>query len=283
MREILQTINSTSKIEKIANAMQLVAASRLGKARERFTQTKPYAEKMKQVIAHVAASHSEYHHPFLTPREHKRAVALVVVSTDKGLCGSLNHHLFRQVVQDVKAYQAQDIAVKLVLLGRKAVQFFSQVGGQIHSQLVGISEKTDEQDLMGIVKTVLDEYTAGHIDAVELYHNSFINVMTQKPEHMTMVPLATETPASHWDYIYEPDAVAILDVLLKRYIETMVSQAVSENIACEHAARMIAMKSATDNSKNIIADLRLAYNKARQAAITSELAEIVAGSDAIDA
>ena len=282
-KEIRSKITSVQKTKKITRAMELVAASKMRKAQDRMSVSRPYAEKMLQVISHLANAHPEYHHPYLISREVKR-VGIIVISTDRGLCGGLNTNLFKQVLIQAKAWEDEGKALDFCLLGSKAGGFFKRHGGNIIATTTHLGDEPVLADVIGVVKIMLDAFDNGEIDASHTCYNRFINTMKQQPvvqQLLPLVPASIEKQQHHWDYIYEPDSTVLLDSLLKRYIETEVLQAVIENIASEQAARMVAMKSATDNAGQIIEDLKLVYNKARQAAITQEIAEIVSGADAV--
>ena len=297
-KEIRVKIKSIQSTQKITKAMQMVAASKMRKAQDRMQAARPYAEKMQQVIAHLGHAHSEYHHPYLEEREIKR-IGVIVISTDRGLCGGLNINLFRSVVAEMKDAHKQAIEIDLCTFGSKAIGFFKRVGANIIAEVSQIGGSPEISDVIGPVKVMLDAYTKESIDALYLVHNVFINSMTQQPRSVQLLPLQyragqTEpdhikmlTPTEqeqlshHWDYIYEPDSKDVLDHLLMRYVESVVYRGVVENIACEQAARMVAMKSATDNAGNLIDELELAYNKARQAAITQEISEITSGAAAL--
>ncbi|EQD66895.1 F0F1 ATP synthase subunit gamma, partial [mine drainage metagenome] len=247
--------------------------------------SRPYAHLMRQVIGHVAHAHTEYRHPFMARREAVRRVGYLVVSTDRGLCGGLNANLQRKLVAEIRAWRAQDVEVDVVAVGQKALQFFRRLK-DIH--LVGsathLGERPRIEDLVGVIKVLLDAYTTNRLDRVFLAYNDFINTMSQKPSVDTLLPLpaAASLQVGHdWDYLYEPDAPSVLDPVLKRYVEALVYQGVLENLACEHAARMVAMKSASDNANKLIETFTLIYNKARQAAITQEISEIVSGAAAV--
>ncbi len=297
-KEIRVKIKSIQSTQKITKAMQMVAASKMRKAQDRMQAARPYAEKMQQVIAHLGHAHSEYHHPYLEEREIKR-IGVIVISTDRGLCGGLNINLFRSVVAEMKDAHKQAIEIDLCTFGSKAIGFFKRVGANIIAEVSQIGGSPEISDVIGPVKVMLDAYTKENIDALYLVHNVFINSMTQQPRSVQLLPLqyrAGETEpehikmlapteqeqlSHHWDYIYEPDSKDVLDHLLMRYVESVVYRGVVENIACEQAARMVAMKSATDNAGNLIDELELAYNKARQAAITQEISEITSGAAAL--
>jgi F-type H+-transporting ATPase subunit gamma len=281
--DIIPKIKSIGKTQKITSAMQLVAVSKMRKAQDHMLQTRPYAKAILRVIEHIAGSHSEYRHPYLTPREEIKRVGYIVVSTDRGLCGGLNINLFKAALADMQAWHNKNVPADLCVLGKKGESFFQRIGANIVGRKDHLGDHPSINDLIGIIKIMLDKYNEGSIDSLFLVSNEFVNTMTQKPEITRLLPIVM--PESevrpYWDYIYEPDARDILDVLLVRHIELQVYQAVIENIACEQAARMIAMQNATENAKQIIKDLKLVYNKARQAAITQEIAEIVAGAAAV--
>lgn len=282
-KEIRTQIKSIQNTQKITKAMEMVAASKMRRAQDRMAATKPYAEKMRNVIGHLAMAHPEYKHPFLIEREAKR-VGFIIVSSDRGLCGGLNINLFKQAVLAMREWQQKGVEIDLVLIGQKASQFFKRMGGNVLGQVTHLGDRPHLSDLIGTVKVMLDGYTEGRIDRLFLVENEFVNTMTQKPRVSTLLPIAAsgeEELKHHWDYIYEPDAQDVLDGLLMRYVESQVYQSVVENVACEMAARMIAMKSATDNAGELIGDLKLVYNKARQAAITQEISEIVSGAAAV--
>jgi F-type H+-transporting ATPase subunit gamma len=282
-REIKTKITSIKKTQKITNAMQLVAISKMRRAQEYMLRSKPYAKAILRVIEHIARSHSEYHHPYLTPRENINQVGYIVVSTDRGLCGGLNINLFRAALIDMQTWSAKGVGIEVCVLGQKGENFFRRIGANIVAEAKHLGDRPSVNDLIGVIKTMLNHYREGKVDALYLISNEFINTMVQKPEIIRLLPIVVseQEPQAYWDYIYEPDAREILDVLLVRYIELQVYQAVIENIACEQSARMVAMKNATENAGELINDLQLVYNKARQAAITQEIAEIVAGAAAV--
>jgi F-type H+-transporting ATPase subunit gamma len=283
-KEIRTQISSIKSTQKITSAMEMVAASKMRKARERMELGKPYAIRSRNVVGHIANANPEYNHIYLQEREVKR-VGFVVVSSDRGLCGGLNTNTFKAAVKEMKDFADQGIEIDLCLIGAKALSFFNSYGGNIQAAVRDIGEAPTVESLIGTIKTMLDAYADGKIDRLFLVSNEFVNTMTQAPFVSQILPLkADEDEASRqysWDYLYEPDAKEILDSLLIRYIESQVYQAVVENIACEQSARMLAMKSATDNAGDIIDDLQLVYNKARQSAITQELSEIVSGAAAV--
>ena len=282
-KEIRVKIASVQNTQKITRAMEMVATSKMRKAQERMRAARPYADRMRNVISHVAGANSEYRHPFLAARPVKR-VGIIVVSTDRGLCGGLNSNLFRMLIQHLKRWQAENIEFEVCTIGRKALQFFQRVGGKVSGQASKIGDAPHLEQLLGPVKIMIDAYLEGRVDQIFIASNDFVNSMTQKPELEQLVPLkpaADAGLAQYWDYLYEPDATEVLNQLLVRYVESLVYQRVVENIACEQAARMVAMKSASDNAGKLIKELQLIYNKARQAAITQELAEIVGGAAAV--
>jgi F-type H+-transporting ATPase subunit gamma len=283
-REIRTKITSVKNTQKITRAMELVAASKMRKAQERMATSKPYSQKIRQMIAHVAASRSEYPHEFLQQREIKSRVGYIVITTDRGLCGGLNVNLFRLLLKDMQRWQEQGVASDLCIIGRKAESYFKRLDNKVLAVATQLGDAPDVADLIGVVKIALDDYRAGNLDAVYIVTNDFVNTMVQMPQIRQLLPVQPDESdiGTHWDYIYEPDSARqILEVLLTRYIESQVYQGVIENIACEQSARMVAMKSATENAGDIIKELQLIYNKARQASITQEIAEIVGGADAI--
>ncbi|HCK8785605.1 TPA: F0F1 ATP synthase subunit gamma [Legionella pneumophila] len=284
-KEIRSKISSINKTRKITRAMEMVAASKMRKTQERMRASKPYANKIYEVIKHIARAASEYRHPFMSEREIKR-IGIIVVTTDRGLCGGLNSNLFRETISTIRNWQEHGKEVDIAVIGRKGQAFFRRVGGNILGSIDHLGDTPSINDFIGVVKIMLDAYYNGAIDSLHIVYNEFINTMTQKPFVKQLLPLPKseedkKTLGHHWDYIYEPEAKELLDEILERYIELQVYQAVVENIACEQAAKMIAMKSATDNAGDLIKEFQLAYNKARQAAITQELAEIVGGAAAL--
>jgi F-type H+-transporting ATPase subunit gamma len=282
-KEIRTKISSIQSTQKITSAMEMVAASKMRKAQERMHVGKPYARRMRSVVGHIANAAPEYKHMYMQEREVRR-VGYIVVSTDRGLCGGLNINLFKRTVRSMKEWADQGVDIELSLIGAKASAFFNSYGGNITAAVRDLGEAPALADLIGAVKTMLDAYEHGKIDRLFLVSNQFVNTMTQQPGVEQLLPLEADEGQEmkhHWDYIYEPDAKELLEGLLTRYIESQVYQAVVENVACEQAARMLAMKNATDNAGDLIEDLQLIYNKARQAAITQELSEIVSGAAAI--
>lgn len=289
-KEIRTQIGSIKNTQKITSAMEMVAASKMRKAQDLMKASQPYARQIRNVVAHVADANPEYRHPWMIEREVER-VGYIVVSTDRGLCGGLNVNLFKSVVKDAKGWRDQGAELDFCALGSKAATFFRSYGGNLVAAKSGLGEAPEVEDLIGSVKVMLDAYDEGKLDRLCVVYNEFVNTMTQKPVVRQLLPLSPDMgsdsndeedkrPGS-WDYLYEPDAKALLDSLLVRFVESQVYQAVVENGACEQAARMIAMKSATDNAGNLIDDLELVYNKARQAAITQEISEIVGGAAAV--
>lgn len=282
-KEIRNQISSIKSTQKITSAMEMVAASKMRKAQERMQQTRPYADKMRQVIGHIASANPEYRHTFMIDREVKR-VGYIVVSTDRGLCGGLNVNLFKRLVRDMREWKQKGVETDLCAIGQKGASFFRNYGGNVVAALTHLGDNPSASNLIGNVKVMLDAFEEGTIDRLFLVNNRFVNTMTQSPDIEQLLPLAKdldEETNNRWDYLYEPDARPLLDGLLPRYIESQVYQGVVENLACEQAARMIAMKSASDNAGEIIGELQLAYNKARQASITQEISEIVSGATAV--
>lgn len=283
-KEIRVKIQSIKNTQKITRAMEMVAASKMRKTQDRMLATRPYARRMAQIIHHLAAANPEYRHPFTIERPVNR-VGVILISSDRGLCGGLNANLFRLGLRQIRGWQEQGVEVALGVIGQKGVSFFGSLGHEILSQAVRLGDQPHLMDIVGTIKVMLDAFEAEEIDEVHVLHNEFVNTMTQKPTLTRLVPvspsaLEDETPAL-WDYIYEPDAREVLDQLLIRYVESLVFQGLVENNACEQAARMVAMKSASDNAGKLIKELQLIYNKARQAAITQEIAEIVGGAAAV--
>ncbi|WP_018233140.1 F0F1 ATP synthase subunit gamma [Thioalkalivibrio thiocyanodenitrificans] len=282
-KEIRTQIKSIKNTQKITKAMEMVAASKMRKAQDRMLATRPYAEKIRQVIGHVAMAQAEYRHPYMEEREVRR-VGMIIVSTDRGLCGGLNINLFKKAVAAMREWREQDVEVDLCLVGTKALGFFKRMGGNVVSKVNGLGDQPRLNDMIGTIKVMLDAYDEGRIDRLVLVENEFVNTMTQQPRVTTLLPLVPSGEKElkhHWDYIYEPDTKPVLDTLLTRYIESVIYQGVVENVACEMAARMVAMKSASDNAGDLINELQLVYNKARQAAITQEISEIVSGAAAV--
>jgi len=282
-KEIRTKIASVKNTQKITSAMEMVAAAKMRKAQDRKNATKPYAEKMRNVIGHLYYAHPEYHHTFMKDRDVAR-VGYIVISSDRGLCGGLNSNLFRKLTKDIQKQQEAGIKVDFCTIGSKALGFFKRFGGKVLGQATHLGDAPRIEDLIGTVKVMLDAFENGEIDRIYVAYNNFVNTMTQDPTVEQLVPIAGPEDAElkhHWDYIYEPGAKDVLDGLLSRYVESLVYQAVVENGASEQSARMVAMKSATDNAGDLIDELELIYNKARQAAITQEISEIVSGAAAV--
>ncbi|MFT0735796.1 F0F1 ATP synthase subunit gamma [Ralstonia wenshanensis] len=287
-KEIRTKIKSVQNTRKITKAMEMVAASKMRKAQERMRAARPYAEKIRNVAAHMALANPEYKHPFMVARDIKRA-GLIVVTTDKGLCGGLNTNVLRAVTTQLRDLQNKGVETQTTAIGTKGMQFLGRVGAKVVSNVVHLGDTPHLEKLIGAIKVQLDAFNSGQIDAVYLAYTRFINTMKQEPVVEQLLPLTAdklaqsdaEKQAYSWDYIYEPDAQTVVDELLIRYVEALVYQAVAENMASEQSARMVAMKAASDNAKNVIGELQLVYNKTRQAAITKELSEIVSGAAAV--
>ena len=282
-KEIRTQIKSIQNTQKITKAMEMVAASKMRKAQDRMESTRPYADKMRNVICHLGNAHPEYKHPFMITREVKR-VGFIVVTSDRGLCGGLNINLFKRTVKEMSGFIENNVEIDVVSIGRKAGEFFKRFNANQVAQASHLGDAPRLEELIGPVKVMLDAYIDGKIDKLYLVNNEFVNSMTQQPEVQQLLPIESNADKElkhHWDYIYEPDSKEILDSLLMRYVESQVYRGVVENIACEMSARMIAMKSATDNAGDIISELQTVYNKARQAAITQEISEIVSGASAV--
>ena len=283
-KEVRTKIASIKNTQKITKAMEMVAASKMRKAQERMKEARPYAEKIRNVIAHLGHANPEYKHSYLAERKEIKRIGVIIISSDRGLCGGLNSNQFREMIGRMKKWNDQGIEIDLSLIGSKAVSFFNRIGGSVVGQTTHIGDKPAVDDLIGTVKIMLDAFNDAKVDQLYLVYNKFINSMTQQPTVEQILPVQASDEDElkhHWDYIYEPDAKEVLDHLLTRFIESLVYQSVVENIACEQAARMVAMKSASDNAGTLIDDLQLLYNKARQAAITQELSEIVSGAAAV--
>ncbi|XKM13549.1 F0F1 ATP synthase subunit gamma [Orbaceae bacterium ac157xtp] len=283
-KEIRTKIASIQSTQKITKAMEMVANSKMRKTQDRMAASRPYAELIRNVIGHLALAHLSVKHPYLEDRDVKR-VGYLIISTDRGLCGGLNINLFKTVLADMTEWQAKGVESDLAVVGTRGVSFFTSINTNIVSQVTGLGDNPSLNDLIGPVKTMLEAYDEGRIDRLYIVTNKFINTMSQKPTVQQLIPLPPseddDMVAKTWDYIYEPDAKSLLDVMLRRYIESHVYQAVVENLASEQAARMVAMKAATDNGANLISELQIIYNKARQGAITNELIDIVSGAAAV--
>ncbi len=283
-KEIRGKIASVKNTQKITKAMQMVAASKMRKAQDRMLAARPYAEKIRNVISHLAHANPEYKHPYVIAREEVKRIGVIVVSTDRGLCGGLNANLFRMLIKQFKVWEAEGKEIELCVIGSKAAGFFGAVGANIVGQVTHIGDEPHADQLIGTIMLMLNSFREGTVDEVYLASNIFVNSMTQDPNLDQLIPTepaATDEFEHHWDYIYEPDAEEVMDQLLTRYIEMQVFKGVVENISSEMSARMVAMKSASDNAGKLIDELELIYNKARQAAITQELSEIVAGAAAV--
>ena len=282
-KEIRTKISSIKSTQKITGAMEMVAASKMRKAQDRMNASRPYAEKMLQVIHHLAKASPEYKHSYLVENREVKRVGIIVVSSDRGLCGGLNSNLFRKMTAEIRRLQSEGVEVSFCTIGSKALGFFKRFGGGVMGQVTHLGDKPRIEDLIGTVRVMLDAFEAGEVDEIHIAYNHFVNTMTQEPTLQRLVPLEApeKTSGPVWDYIYEPGAKQVLENLLQRYIESLVYQGVVENGACEQAARMVAMKAASDNAGGLIDELELVYNKARQAAITQEISEIVGGAAAV--
>jgi F-type H+-transporting ATPase subunit gamma len=285
-KEIRNKIKSVQNTRKITKAMEMVAASKMRRAQERMRAGRPYVEKVRAICANLSHATPEFVHPYMTRRKEIKRIGLIVVTSDKGLCGGLNTNLLRQVVTRVKEWEAAGASVQVTAFGNKGFGFFSRMGSNVVSHVIGLGDSPQLGTLIGPVKVQLDAFAAGELDAVFLASNQFVNTMKQDPTVMELLPLTDDRlertdPNHDWDYLYEPNAEVVLSELLTRYLESVVFQAVAENMACEQSARMVAMKAASDNAKQLIESLQLSYNKARQAAITKELSEIVGGAAAV--
>lgn len=282
-KEIRTKIKSVENTRKITKAMEMVAASKMRKAQERMKHARPYAEKIAQVAAHFSHAHPEYKHPFIEHRPQTKRVGLILVTTDKGLCGALNTNAMRLALNKMKDWDGQKIEVDVTAIGNKGSGFMQRLGANIVSQVTGLGDTPHMEKLIGPVQIMLEAFKEGRIDALYLIYSRFINTMKQEVTFNQLLPLygEPEPQETYWDYIYEPEAKGVVDGLMVRYVEALIYQAVAENMACEQSARMVAMKSASDNAKTVIEELKLVYNKTRQAAITKELSEIVAGAAAV--
>lgn len=283
-KEIVGQIRSIKNTRKVTRALEMVSASKIRKAQDRMEASRPYARMIRQAIGHLAHANPEYQHPFTLKRDEVKRVGYIVISSDRGLCGGLNNNLFRQLLRDLREHEKAGRETRLVLIGKKSQQFFKNVRVDIAAALQEVSESPRVEDLIGSIKVMLDGYRDGTIDELYVCYNEFVNTMTQHVTFDQVLPLppAEDQPMKHyWDYLYEPDPESLLDDLLVRYIESLIYNAMLENLASEHASRMVAMKNASDNANNLIDELNLEYNKARQAAITQELSEIVSGAAAV--
>ena len=283
-KEIRTKIKSVENTRKITKAMEMVAASKMRKAQDRMRASRPYAEKIRNVAAHLSFANPEYKHPYLIKRDVVKNVGLIVVSSDKGLCGGLNTNMLRLSVNQMKNWETEGKAITVSAIGNKGFGFMNRVGANVKSHITGLGDVPHLETLIGTIKVMLDAYEAGEIDQLYISYTKFINTMKQEPVIEQLLPLSGEklgSPTGHWDYIYEPEAQPVVDQLMLRYVESLVYNAVAENMASEQSSRMVAMKSASDNAKQVIGDLKLVYNKARQAAITKEISEIVGGAAAV--
>jgi len=283
-REIKTKIKSVQNTRKVTRALEMVSASKIRKAQDRMKTSRPYARVIKQVIGHLAQANSDYQHPYMIERKDPKRVGYVIVSSDRGLAGGLNNNLFRKLLGEMRKWQEQGVEVDVVTIGQKASVYFRRVKVNMLASVTHLGDKPHLEQLVGVIKVMLDAYSGGNIDRVFLCYNDFVNTMTQRAAFDQLLPLPepeTQVAKHDWDYIYEPDAETVLNHVLTRYIESLVYQAVLENVASEHAARMVAMKSASDNASKLIGTLNLVYNKARQAAITQEISEIVGGAAAV--
>jgi F-type H+-transporting ATPase subunit gamma len=283
-KEIRVKITSIKNTQKITRAMEMVAASKMRKTQDRMQATRPYSRKIAQIIKHLSSANPEYKHPYTIARP-VRQVGVILVSSDRGLCGGLNANLFRLALRKMREWSGREVGVRLCVIGQKGSSFFNSIGAELTAQATRLGDRPHLEDIIGVIKVMLDEYADGKIDELHLVYNEFVNTMTQKPKVIRLLPVSpdeiVEDKKGQWDYLYEPDAKEVLDQLLIRYVESLVFQGLVENNACEQAARMVAMKSASDNAGKLIKELQLIYNKARQAAITQEIAEIVGGAAAV--
>ena len=283
-KEIRTKIKSVENTRKITKAMEMVAASKMRKAQDRMRASRPYAEKIRNVAAHLSFAQSEYKHAFLIKRDVVKNVGLIVLSSDKGLCGGLNTNVLRMSINQMKTWESEGKKIAVTAIGNKGFSFMNRMSADVKSHVIGLGDVPHMETLIGAIKVMLDAYTAGEIDQVYVCYTKFINTMKQEPTMEMLLPLSGEklgSPKGHWDYIYEPEAKVVIDQLMMRYTESLVYNAVAENMASEQSSRMVAMKSASDNAKNVIGELKLVYNKARQAAITKEISEIVVGAAAV--
>jgi F-type H+-transporting ATPase subunit gamma len=283
-KENKSQISSIKNTQKITSAMEMVAASKMKKAQDRMLSSRPYSDKIAKVIGHLAYAHSEFKHPYMKDVGEVKRIGIIIVSSDRGLCGGLNTNLFRNLLKQISEFQQQGIEVDVCTIGKKATSFFKNTGLTIKAVLTDLGDKPHFDDLLGAIKIMLDGFDSGEIQKLLIAYNQFENAMTQVPTTTQLIPMVAakvENMDHHWDYIYEPDAENVLNALLVRYIEALIYQGLVENIACEQSSRMIAMKSATDNAGDMVKELELVYNKARQAAITQEISEIVSGASAV--
>jgi F-type H+-transporting ATPase subunit gamma len=283
-KEIRTKIKSVQNTRKITKAMEMVAASKMRKAQERMRTARPYAEKIRNVAAHIAQANPEYRHPYLVDRNSVKRIGIIVITTDKGLCGGLNTNILRLAMNKMKEWEAEGEEIEVCTIGNKGLGFMQRLGAKITSQVIGLGDRPQMDKMIGAVKVMLDGYTQDRFDRLMIFNTRFVNTMKQEPVMEQLLPLSGEAlgaPEGNWDYIYEPDAKVVLEQVLTRYIEALIYQAVTENMASEQSARMVAMKAASDNAATVIDELTLIYNKTRQASITKELSEIVAGAAAV--
>lgn len=283
LKEIRTQINSIKSTRKITKAMEMVAASKMRRASERMNASRPYANKMREVVSHMAQGHLEYNHPYTLDRENVKRVGYIIISTDRGLCGGLNTNLFKKAKQGIAEWKERGVDVDIAVYGGKALNAFKRYG--VVAEATGLGDRPSLEEMIGPIKVMLDAYDEGKIDRLIMVENEFINSMTQTPRATQLVPIVSDSLDEldyHWDYLYEPDSKEVIDALMQRYIESLIYQGVVENVACEMSSRMVAMKSATDNAGDMIDKLQLVYNKARQASITQEISEIVAGAAAVE-
>ena len=289
-REIRNKIRSIKNTQKITRAMEMVAASKMRKAQDRMRKARPYGEKIRNVAAHMSRASTEYHHPFLVERDTVKRIGVIVITSDKGLCGGLNTNVLRKALNQMRAWEAEGEQIEVCCIGNKGLGFMSRIGANVISQVTGLGDAPNIERLIGAIKIVLDGYTADRFDRVYIFYNRFVNTMKQEPTMEQLLPLSDERMSGEendasqnklWDYLYEPEAKPIIDDIMVRYVEALIYQAVTENMASEQSARMVAMKAASDNAGNLIDELTLIYNKSRQAAITKELSEIVGGAAAV--
>ncbi|TXI21468.1 MAG: F0F1 ATP synthase subunit gamma [Nitrosomonas sp.] len=291
-REIRNKIKSVKNTQKITRAMEMVAASKMRKAQERMRKARPYGEKIRNVAAHMSRASTEYKHPFLIERDTVKRVGVIVVTSDKGLCGGLNTNILRRALNEMKRWQAEGEEIEVCCIGNKGLGFMNRIGAKVISHVVSLGDTANIEKLIGAIKIVLDGYTNDRFDRVYVFYNRFVNTMKQEPTMELLLPLSDDrfgnnkgdeetSPKKLWDYIYEPEAKSVIDDVMIRYVEALIYQAVTENMASEQSARMVAMKAASDNAGNLINELTLIYNKSRQAAITKELSEIVGGAAAV--
>ena len=289
-REIRNKIRSIKNTQKITRAMEMVAASKMRKAQDRMRKARPYGEKIRNVAAHMSRASTEYHHPFLVERDTVKRIGIIVITSDKGLCGGLNTNVLRKALNQMRAWEAEGEQIEVCCIGNKGLGFMSRIGASVISQVTGLGDTPNIERLIGAIKIVLDGYTADRFDRVYIFYNRFVNTMKQEPMMEQLLPLSDERISGDvketgqkklWDYLYEPEAKPIIDDIMVRYVEALIYQAVTENMASEQSARMVAMKAASDNAGNLIDELTLIYNKSRQAAITKELSEIVGGAAAV--